>query len=86
MCECYRIGGRFIAEDPDCPAHGTEAVREREASEDRISSLESRVLTLEADNERLLSKIASLEADLGREYARTAPRSRKRHRLASLGD
>lgn len=22
MCECYQIGGRFIAEDPDCPIHG----------------------------------------------------------------
>lgn len=21
MCECYQIGGRFIAEDPDCPVH-----------------------------------------------------------------
>ncbi len=25
MCECYQIGGRFTAEDPDCPEHGTEA-------------------------------------------------------------
>lgn len=31
MCECYQIGGPFIAEDPDCPEHGTEAqARERE--------------------------------------------------------
>lgn len=22
MCECYKIGGRFIAEDPECPIHG----------------------------------------------------------------
>ena len=21
-CECYMIGGPFIAEDPDCPIHG----------------------------------------------------------------
>lgn len=28
MCECYQIGGRFIAEDPECPEHGTEAQRE----------------------------------------------------------
>jgi hypothetical protein len=21
-CECYQIGGPFIAEDPDCPIHG----------------------------------------------------------------
>lgn len=26
-CECYQIGGRFIAEDPDCPIHGYEAQR-----------------------------------------------------------
>jgi len=25
MCECYKIGGPFIAEDPECPVHGTEA-------------------------------------------------------------
>jgi len=27
MCECYQVGGPFIAEDPDCPIHGTERVR-----------------------------------------------------------
>lgn len=27
-CECHQIGGRFIAEDPDCPAHGLGAQRE----------------------------------------------------------
>lgn len=26
MCECYQIGGRFIAEDPDCPVHGTSGI------------------------------------------------------------
>lgn len=31
-CECYQIGGPFIAEDPDCPAHGTEAQRRRATS------------------------------------------------------
>lgn len=31
MCECYKIGGPFIAEDPECPVHGTEAqIREEE--------------------------------------------------------
>jgi hypothetical protein len=38
-CECHQIGGRFIAEDPDCPAHGLEAQRERasfEAERDRL--------------------------------------------------
>ena len=27
MCECYQIGGQFIAEDPDCPIHGAERIR-----------------------------------------------------------
>jgi len=27
MCECFRVGGPFIAEDPDCPIHGAERVR-----------------------------------------------------------
>lgn len=26
-CQCHQIGGPFIAEDPDCPAHGREAQR-----------------------------------------------------------
>lgn len=82
MCECYRIGGPFIAEDPDCPAHGREAVREREEIEDRIRDLESQVAELEAENKQLLSKMASLEADLGREYART--RSAAKMRRGSL--
>lgn len=24
-CQCYQVGGPFIAEDPDCPAHGADA-------------------------------------------------------------
>lgn len=32
MCDCYRIGGPWIAEDPNCPAHGTEAQRKRKES------------------------------------------------------
>jgi hypothetical protein len=33
MCECFKIGGKFIAEDPDCPIHGAEA-QEREQEEE----------------------------------------------------
>lgn len=39
-CECYKIGGPFIAEDPDCPAHG-------------VDGYEKRLAKLEAENERL---------------------------------
>ena len=35
MCECYQIGGRFIAEDPDCPIHG----RASEGREERIEAI-----------------------------------------------
>lgn len=29
MCECHQIGGPFIAEDPDCPIHGSEGILRR---------------------------------------------------------
>ena len=25
MCQCFQIGGPFIAEDPNCPVHGVNA-------------------------------------------------------------
>lgn len=25
MCECYQIGGPWIAEDPSCPVHGVQS-------------------------------------------------------------
>lgn len=30
MCQCYQTGGPFIAEDPECPAHGENRPRFRE--------------------------------------------------------
>jgi predicted RNase H-like HicB family nuclease len=32
-CECYRIGGRFIAEDPECYEHGYRAKQRQELRE-----------------------------------------------------
>lgn len=69
-CDCYRIGGPFIAEDPDCPIHGREAQErekqeriEREAREEerdelvaRITSLEDEVRALRRLVERLVEK------------------------------
>ena len=53
-CECYRIGGPFIAEDPDCPIHGYEAqAREkeerayRESEEEKQNELLTRIIALE---------------------------------------
>ncbi len=54
MCECYKIGGRFIAEDPNCPAHGTLAQKEqarleaeREQVEEEHTDHENRITALE---------------------------------------
>lgn len=44
MCECHQIGGPWIAEDPNCPVHGTVAQRkERERYElrERISDADT---------------------------------------------
>jgi hypothetical protein len=42
-CQCYQIGGPFIAEDPMCPAHGTAAQEERELQERETERLERTV-------------------------------------------
>jgi len=43
-CECNQIGGPFIAEDPDCPAHGVGGYASRlETAEARIAELESAI-------------------------------------------
>lgn len=72
MCECYKVGGPFIAEDPDCPVHGTDARRRDEAHDERMAELEARVASLEkvADNllltvNHLTNAINSLSASRG---------------------
>lgn len=37
MCQCFQIGGPFIAEDPDCPAHGTYAQSVRRRNESALA-------------------------------------------------
>lgn len=39
MCECYQIGGPFIAEDPDCPIHGSEAQLREKLREEKEKEL-----------------------------------------------
>jgi hypothetical protein len=38
-CECYRVGGRFIAEDPACDVHGSAAQAEQQRSENLKESI-----------------------------------------------
>jgi exonuclease VII small subunit len=43
-CECYRIGEPFIAEDPDCPAHGVDGYEAKlDRAEARIAELEEAI-------------------------------------------
>jgi hypothetical protein len=65
MCECYQIGGRFIAEDPDCPVHGTAAQEEQRERE--------------ADRADLLQQIAKLRAELAAMRAEAARQVRAQH-------
>lgn len=57
-CECHRIGGPWVAEDPDCPRHGLAAqarARELDAVRDQVS----KVSTVEEARE-LMYKILDL--------------------------
>jgi len=67
MCDCYKIGGPWIAEDPNCPVHGIEAQRAEEERERQEASTEERLAQLEAQMEVLGSvrKMAQTAADSG---------------------
>ena len=42
-CECYKIGGPWIAEDPNCPTHGYAGRTGIAALEEKIKELEAKV-------------------------------------------
>lgn len=44
MCECYQIGGPFIAEDPECPVHGAAVVKEESRCEQELGWLHDELL------------------------------------------
>jgi hypothetical protein len=56
-CDCYVIGGPWIAEDPDCEAHGTLARAAEEAAESYRSLLSNHngILDLESRIERAIA-------------------------------
>jgi len=41
MCQCFQIGGPFIAEDPECPVHGIEAQRQAQRRDEVIADLDA---------------------------------------------
>lgn len=70
MCDCYKIGGPFIAEDPDCPVHGTEAQWRLEQDEQERQTLEDRIAKLERlveNQERLISHLREMVYQTGNE-------------------
>lgn len=76
MCECYRIGGPFVAEDPDCPEHGWEAQREAREQEEEQASLDQRLSRLErlvkvqSDQIQQIRPLAADAARSGSEFGR----------------
>lgn len=72
MCECYKIGGPFIAEDPDCPIHGREAqerekwaAAEKEEEMSRYEEIMSTLYNLQQVIVRMDARIVELEAIIG---------------------
>ena len=72
MCECYRIGGPFIAEDPDCPIHGREAqereklaTAEKEEEMGRYEEIMSTLYNLQQTIDRMAARIVELESAIG---------------------
>lgn len=72
MCECYKIGGPFIAEDPDCPIHGHEAQQreklvaaEREEEMGRYEEIMSTLYNLQQAIVRMDARIVELAAIIG---------------------
>ena len=70
MCDCYKIGGPFIAEDPACPVHGTEAQCRREQEETEQQTLEDRIARLELvveNQDRLIRNLMEMVHQTGNE-------------------
>jgi hypothetical protein len=60
MCECYKIGGRFIAEDPECPVHGYVAQQEAEIGERERQNSEELIAEMGKQIRSLQEEVASL--------------------------
>lgn len=60
-CRCFKVGGPFIAEDPDCPRHGLEAQIEASEREARESSLEAKNASTQEQLDELRQMIVDLQ-------------------------
>ena len=60
-CECYQIGGPWIAEDPNCAEHGRGGLR------DQLNDAESQLRVVTAERDALQAKLEQLREALRRE-------------------
>lgn len=61
MCDCYKVGGPWIAEDPDCPVHGRDAQLRDQWEEEKAQAVEERFQHLERQIIQLHQRIKALE-------------------------
>jgi hypothetical protein len=64
-CDCYKIGGPFIAEDPNCPVHGREAQAEEKRHAAELEDLHSQIAELRQRVEQLERTTKPEQADTG---------------------
>ena len=62
MCECYQVGGPWIAEDPDCPIHGAYAQQQESVRVDELEQLHQRISKLEDIVQRQQEQINRLKS------------------------
>jgi hypothetical protein len=57
MCECFQIGGRFIAEDPDCSVHGTASVGRDDQVRDILRQVWARDISADEGTDLIMNLI-----------------------------
>lgn len=69
-CDCYRVGGPWIAEDPNCPQHGYEAQAEQERREEQRFETEQELNRLRGQVTYLQEELASTEDEMAKRVDR----------------
>jgi hypothetical protein len=55
MCECFQVGGRFIAEDPDCPLHGRESEPRSDQVRDILRQVWAREISADEGTDMIMN-------------------------------
>lgn len=62
-CVCYTIGGPFIAEDPDCPQHGTDAITRRTKAYQLLTDSDKDEITI-TELRDIINKLVDIILDI----------------------